>query len=717
MFLEQWKEKSGLKSQPLSKKNKNLEFSGICKKKEFIKDAICKKVIVMYPIIFVFFSLIAHLFAEESAIVPDGKFGPPLNTQNSEYSPVIAPNGRYIVFQSNRPGGMGGMDIWLSENLNYQNRSTGKPKWSNPVNFSELNSSNFEGPFSILFDKSGNPVEIYFTSKKDPLTGREGLDGLNIYVTKNLTRRDPSTDKWSSPEHLIVVNSNFDDKMPAISPDGKSLVFSSNRPGGFGEFDLWVSVRDSFTGTWSNPQNLGNKINTKHNETMPSYHYDGVTLYFSSDRNSEDYRYSIYQADLEDMSLLMAEGEIPENTPDEVPKGNPIFPTIRSVKKLSTPFNLTSDSEGISFTHDGLWAYYASNREGGEGQFDIYRARVSEEMRKPYAFDLRGVVVDGSESVMIGLDSTIQIFSDKGLVKIVTSKRIGGDITSPAEKEPVNFSTKLLTGSTYKVIVSSPGFHPNQFTLDLKGTVGFKKSKYLKIILMPIEEEKDIPKKTVTETQEGDTTTVPPNQVPVNSEKKVILKDFTTKKVIVGGTVTLFQANQRDGSILKSEKEEFPFAEPKEDYEITGSKEGYASETIAIKKDDTSSREKKVYELFLRKKGEYPPIYDVPIYFEFNEYILKPAQKKELNKMVEYLKANKLDMIEVGGHTDNIATKEYNVMLSEKRAIEVKKYFIEMGIEASRIQTRAYWYSIPAMDNKTEEGRAKNRRVTFKKLN
>ncbi|HNO23892.1 MAG TPA: hypothetical protein PKK94_12980, partial [Leptospiraceae bacterium] len=49
-------------------------------------------------------------------------FGYPLNTQNAEYSPVISPNSRYIVFQSNRPGGKGGMDIWLSENKNFEDR-------------------------------------------------------------------------------------------------------------------------------------------------------------------------------------------------------------------------------------------------------------------------------------------------------------------------------------------------------------------------------------------------------------------------------------------------------------------------------------------------------------------------------------------------------------------------------------------------------------------
>ncbi|MCX7999389.1 MAG: hypothetical protein N3A69_10645, partial [Leptospiraceae bacterium] len=96
----------------------------------------------------ILFVVTTTIFGQEFSVT---RFGSPLNTQSNEYSPVIAPNGRYIVFQSNRPGGEGGMDIWISENKNYQNR-TGTPLWSEPLNFRELNTRGFEGPFSILFD-------------------------------------------------------------------------------------------------------------------------------------------------------------------------------------------------------------------------------------------------------------------------------------------------------------------------------------------------------------------------------------------------------------------------------------------------------------------------------------------------------------------------------------------------------------------------------------
>jgi len=211
-------------------------------------------------------------------------FGEPLNTQNIEYNPIISPNGRYLVFQSNRPGGEGGMDIWVSENLSYPDR-TKTPIWSDPKNFRELNTPNFEGMFSILFDEKEKPIELFFTSERlestDPKKRRDGFEELNIYYTKINSR----TGNWSLPIHLNEINSNFDDKMPAISPDGCSLIFVSNRPGGFGGNDLWITKRkDCRIGVWQRPTNLGEKINSSAHEIMPQYHWDGQRIYFSSNK-------------------------------------------------------------------------------------------------------------------------------------------------------------------------------------------------------------------------------------------------------------------------------------------------------------------------------------------------------------------------------------------------------------------------------------------------
>ena len=674
-------------------------------------------------ILFYYILTVLSIYSQDFA--GEAKFPYPLNTQNSEYSPVIAPNSRYIVFQSNRPGGSGGMDIWISENKNFRNRM-GVPVWGEPQNFRELNTPDFEGPFSILFDGDGRPSEIYFTSQKSISNGRDGLKGLNIYYTQNVTGKNPSTDRWSQPTHILEINSNFEDKMPTISPDGKTIVFSSNRPGGYGGFDLWVSNRDKKENKWSVPVNLGPVINSSANEIMPSYHYDGTTIYFSSDRKDENYKFSFYSADLADDSLLSAEDGIERSKKENQ---TPSMPKIREIRKLSSPFNSKYDDEGLSLSHDGIWVYYSSNRPGGEGQFDIYRAPITDDMRKNYAFDLSGLVVDGSEGTMIGLDSSIKIYNEKGLVRLLTSKRIGGDLTSrKAEGEIFNFKTKLLTGYKYKIEVSSPGFNPNEFNLDLSGNISYAKSKFVRVILMPLKEESDIVEPVInTPEKKSDSVTVQSdpkkepakeNPTPISSTvAKVILKDFDSKRIIIEGSVKVFSDSQKDGLLLQKEKDSFVLEKiPDGAFELTGSANGYSMETLVVQKEDKALRDKKEYEIILKKSSSKIGVFDKIVLFDFSESKIKADQIPILAEIIKHLQANIKDRIEVAGHTDNIDSKDFNVKLSQKRADVIKEYLVSKGIDEKKVETKALWYSQPVADNNAEEGRAKNRRVTFKKL-
>ncbi|MDD3609634.1 MAG: OmpA family protein [Halothiobacillaceae bacterium] len=99
-------------------------------------------------------------------------------------------------------------------------------------------------------------------------------------------------------------------------------------------------------------------------------------------------------------------------------------------------------------------------------------------------------------------------------------------------------------------------------------------------------------------------------------------------------------------------------------------------------------------------------------YFDFDKSTLKPAGKKALDELIAELKGMKsVDKILVVGHTDSIGTEAYNQKLSERRAATVKKYLTEGGIDGSKIEAMGKGESDPIADNKTKEGRAKNRRV------
>jgi Tol biopolymer transport system component len=95
----------------------------------------------------------------------------------------------------------------------------------------------------------------------------------------------PEFSDWSPPVNLgPTINTGFNDAGPALSKDGLSLYFNSNRPGGFGGNDIWVSQRASREDAWGAPVNLGPTINTASNDDTPSFSRDGHAMYFNSDR-------------------------------------------------------------------------------------------------------------------------------------------------------------------------------------------------------------------------------------------------------------------------------------------------------------------------------------------------------------------------------------------------------------------------------------------------
>jgi hypothetical protein len=123
------------------------------------------------------------------------------------------------------------------------------------------------------------------------------IDAVNPATLPAPLLAPPGFSEWSPPVNLGPVNSRFNDAGPALSRDGLSLYFQSNRsPGGFGGNDIWVSQRASREDAWGEPVNLGPTINTASNEDAPSFSRDGHTMYFNSDRPGSSGMRDIYIA-------------------------------------------------------------------------------------------------------------------------------------------------------------------------------------------------------------------------------------------------------------------------------------------------------------------------------------------------------------------------------------------------------------------------------------
>ena len=175
-------------------------------------------------------------------------------------APCISADGLSLYFDG--PGG-GGSDIVVS------NRPTVFDPWNIPVNLGPSVNGGSDMGASISTDG----LELFFGSDRSG-----GSGDWDIYVTTRATVSDP----WSTSVNLgPTINSSGSDVHPCISPDGLILFITSNRSGGYGGWDIWISRRATRDDDWGIPENLGATINTLDGESEPSISADGRTLYFS----------------------------------------------------------------------------------------------------------------------------------------------------------------------------------------------------------------------------------------------------------------------------------------------------------------------------------------------------------------------------------------------------------------------------------------------------
>jgi hypothetical protein len=198
--------------------------------------------------------------------------GPTVNTIFDEGNPALSRDGHLLFFQSKRPGGLGGIDLWFA----YREHTHDDFDWQTPVNLGPgVNSAaDDNGPSYFENEEDGLP-QLYFGSARPG-----GLGAADIYLSEQM-----ADGSFGPAVRVTELSSSLNENRPSIRHNGLEIFFQSNRPGSLSTaLDLWVASRASTLDEWSTPTNLGSTINTTAIDNNAYLSSDGKTLLFSSDR-------------------------------------------------------------------------------------------------------------------------------------------------------------------------------------------------------------------------------------------------------------------------------------------------------------------------------------------------------------------------------------------------------------------------------------------------
>ncbi len=470
----------------------------------------------------------------------------PFNGTYDDFAPVIIRGGRSMIFTSARPGpysSSGEQSLFVSENQ-------GGRQWGDAQPISQgLARAEHVGAAALTPDGNFMIFAAYdWDAANDDQNGSGRTD---LYSAVRVGGA------WGEVQNLgPVVNSDGWDSQPSLSPDGRLLFFASDRKGGFGGTDIYVS-RLTAAG-WSAPVNLGSQINTAFNEMAPTFSPDGKVLFFSSNGLGGVGGYDLFAAH----------------------GGNQMGMNWKDVENMGTPINSTGDEYFWVSVPNSTDGYFSSDRGGDQ---DIYLA-VPNPFPPEALVTVTGHVADAVSRHPIAASITV--------TDLTTGEAIA------------NYRTDDLTGDYYVML---PRGRHYSITAEAPNYIFYS-------------DEYEVPKDT-----KGEELT-----------KDIFLQPTS------GGTTRLL------------------------------------------------------------------------VYFDYDKADLQDESLPDLRRAVQFLKNNPDVTAEVAGHTDSIGNATYNRDLSERRADAVRQYLIDHGVAPSRLKAVGYGELQPVADNGTPEGRARNRRVELR---
>ena len=558
---------------------------------------------------------------------------PEVNTEYSEFGPCMYEGG--ILFVSNRPTEFGirhkykwdnsfFLDAFFAERGD-TNKTT--DNYSTPHRFnSYVNSKYHEGQMTISADEKeiifGRNYYTHHAEKSEDNVLQKAL----FYAEK--THDAKHGHGWHHVKPIPFNNPEYSFQHPTATKDFETLYFSSDMPGGLGGADIWMTTRQG--DSWSEPVNLGKPINTEGNEGFPFIHEDG-TLYYVSDGHGGLGGYDIFEA-----------------TKDENQT------SFTNIKNMGYPINTGRDDFGLIIDDEKEIGYFASNRDGGKGQDDIYKVQIHQDR-----FELSGITYVMLEG---GLESEREILKYTNVsIYDLDHKKTVGEITSDTSGL---FSINLRLGRKYRLIGTKDSLIADTLELDFVEKTNLDKEEVELTLLEP----------------------AGPNKL------EFTIVDQDSKEIISNASVYLL--NKVSNEIIMVQSDSLGVVnvdlEPNTEYVVKGRKAKYLSNGFRLNSGAPTKKLLKTRDLPLEPIKLNARIVLNNVYFDVAKWDIREDAAKELDKVVDFILEHPGVVIELGSHTDSRGSDKYNKTLSQKRAESSVSYIVSKGIDKSMITAKGY---------------------------
>ena len=583
-----------------------------------------------------------------------------INSPFPDYGPVLTPDGKSMYFTSRREGGASPLvddDLYFFEDI-YISKKDSAGEWGKAQMVKELCTPGHESVLCISDD-----------GKTMILSG--GENNGDLYISQKI-----ADGRWGVAAPLGKnINTSSRETGAFLVPGGQKLYFVSDRSGGFGGLDLYVSERRS-NGKWGSAINLGPKVNTTFDEDAPTIAKEGDALIFSSKGHKSMGGFDIFRAKWD--------------------AANGVF---KNPENMGFPINSADDDNTYMASPDSGLAYYASFKENGAGDLDIYHllkgAPIPDSVKKDreefkeiakvnvplletavndLAKDTSAVAADEADKVaQREVEAKAQ---EVAQTTTQTQPEATDDVrkfeVKVIENEPVAFAS-IANGEGYYMYNSA------ELLASSKGTGSYRKETSIRILIMDTE-----------------------TRIPLDGD--VVFVDQDTKEKIIPTRV-------RNGVYELNITNTTP-----KDLMVSAEKEGFHFKNIMISIPPASISQSILLtrNIELRRHTLNKPRILRNVYFDFDQTQLSERSHHELDMLHKMLAENEKLIIEVSGHADFLGDDQYNADLSKKRAEMVVSYLVNKGIDKSRLRGEGYGENKPAPGtDETENGRALNRRTEF----